>query len=382
MSKKKIFFIIIAVVVFLALANNAEKKEQEENNVPVPVEVTAPTSRSFYMGFTQWPPEFTVDGIVGNFEKVNRYGDLNVYHQLGGVPWVEAEQGTLPARIKKDWTDLKAFFSGNKPTYVGFSPLSSTDRSGLAEYSNEKSDNEVLPSDWKNLKFNDPRVIKAYTSYVDQGIQFFNPRYVALNIEGNLLFAKNAGAFDEFVEFNKEVYTALKAKYPYITFLSIAQVEHLNGVASDAKGKEEELAAMKKLAQYSDAIGLSVYPYTAGQETIDVTYFDAALSLGKPLAVTESGFNSQKVKIGFTSLVGSREGQVAFEKVLLETANKNNFLFVVNWAATDYSKLIATLPGAVRNAAKIWEFTGMYDSEGKEKPALTVWKAYFNAPKR
>lgn len=52
----------------------------------------AESSRSFYMGFTRWPPEATAVGI----ERMNRFiaehGDLTALHFDGGIPWPEALQ--------------------------------------------------------------------------------------------------------------------------------------------------------------------------------------------------------------------------------------------------------------------------------------------------
>jgi len=47
-------------------------------------------TRSFYMGFTPWPYDATINAVNVTYQKIQQQGDL-VHHQImQGIPWDEA----------------------------------------------------------------------------------------------------------------------------------------------------------------------------------------------------------------------------------------------------------------------------------------------------
>jgi hypothetical protein len=79
------------------------------------------------------------------------------------------------------------------------------------------------------------------------------------------------------------------------------------------------------------------------------------------------------------TLRGSEADQRQFTELLLSTAARDRYEFVISFATTDFERLCARLPPPVDDLARIWAYTGMQTSDRKPKPALSVWDAYLAA---
>ena len=78
-------------------------------------------------------------------------------------------------------------------------------------------------------------------------------------------------------------------------------------------------------------------------------------------------------------LNGSDTDQEQFTELLLKTAAREKYEFVINFATTDFERLVAKLRPPQDDIARIWAFTGMQSGDKKPKPAQAQWDAYFNA---
>ena len=76
---------------------------------------------------------------------------------------------------------------------------------------------------------------------------------------------------------------------------------------------------------------------------------------------------------------GSEADQLQFTELLLETAAENEYLFVINFATTDFEKLCEKLPPPLDDLARIWAYTGMQTSDKSPKLVLAEWDAYLKA---
>jgi hypothetical protein len=65
--------------------------------------------------------------------------------------------------------------------------------------------------------------------------------------------------------------------------------------------------------------------------------------------------------------------------LLLKTAARDRYEFVINFATTDFERLVAKLRPAQAEIARIWAFTGMQTSDKKPKSAQAQWDAFFRA---
>jgi hypothetical protein len=79
------------------------------------------------------------------------------------------------------------------------------------------------------------------------------------------------------------------------------------------------------------------------------------------------------------TLHGSEAAQAQFTELLLRTAARDHYEFVINFATTDFEKLCAKLPAPMDDLARIWAYTGLQTSDGKPKPALAVWDVYLHS---
>ena len=106
-----------------------------------------------------------------------------------------------------------------------------------------------------------------------------------------------------------------------------------------------------------------------------------AKAFRKPIAIAESGTTSRNIELKAfkLTLMGSPEGQRQFTELLLRTASRDNYEFVINYATTDFEKLCEKLPPPMDDLARIWAYTGMQTSDRKLKPAFAVWHGWLKA---
>jgi hypothetical protein len=115
---------------------------------------------------------------------------------------------------------------------------------------------------------------------------------------------------------------------------------------------------------------------------VPADFLDFAKGFRKPIAVSESGMTSCDVELKAFKLTlrGSEADQTQFTELLLKTAARDRYEFVITFATTDFEKLCAKLPPPVDDLARIWAYTGLQTSDKKPKPALAIWDAYLKAP--
>ena len=381
-KKTKIISASFILFVFLALASEFDKKQKqsaeteailESLNVPV-------TSRTFRLGFTPWPPDLSNSAVAEVYGFINEHADLVAHHMDNGVPWQESLDGAdYSTHLLEDWQRRKTNTPQGHTVYLALTPLD-FDRSGLAPYWGTK-DNLPLPQAWSDKALNDPDVMKAYFNYVRRSVEFFDPHYVAIGIESNIMLSKVPEQWDKYLELNKFVYSQLKKEFPNIEIFSTIQLEFLKGIDADASGdKDVQIEGVKNLLMHSDLAAVSTYKYGLGHNPVEPEYFDEVLSLNKKVAIAEMGAMSSDTKVFGMKLKSTDADQVKFIASMLSAAEENGFEFVVNFVAIDYDQLIHKLTKDIAQIANIWVHTGLVDTDRKEKPALQIWDSYSRAP--
>ena len=138
--------------------------------------------------------------------------------------------------------------------------------------------------------------------------------------------------------------------------------------------------------KHSDLAALSIYPHMSYDvpRPIPAGMLDFAKTFGKPIAVAESGMTSRDVELKAFRLTlrGSEAEQKRFTEILLSTAARDRYEFVIVFATTDFDKLCAKLPPPIDDLARIWAYTGLQTGDLKPKPALATWERYLKAPYR
>lgn len=339
--------------------------------------VRGPATRPFLMGFTLWPADLTLQGLVTAQDFAYAHGDIVAVTFLGGVPWPEAFSGKVFSQDVRD--NLKYRPPAGKKLLVSISPLDKN-RKRLAPYWGE-TENLPLPKPWNKLPLNSPRVKRAFVNFVLRCVQALHPDYLAIAMEANVLLSREPSKWRQFKDLYRSTYVTVKRAYPKLPVFFTTDVLHYKKLARDAKADQQREVA--ELMRYSDLFAMSVYPHMSLEvpRPLPPDFFDFATRFRKPIAVSDSGMNSRSVLLrtyGIT-LPGSDAAQVQFTKLLLATAARDRYAFVINFATTDSERLVARLRSPLNDLARIWEFTGMQTAEKVPKPALAVWDSYLKA---
>lgn len=332
------------------------------------------------IGFTPWPYDLTEEALNETYDFINKNSTIISHHLDGGVPWQEALDGkVLPKHLLDDWKRRKEKTSERTKVFLSLTPINFS-RDGIAAYWGDKGDNLPLPRYWKDKSFKDPEVILAYTRYVLAAIKFFEPEYLAIGIESNVIITHSPEKWDDYLVLNQSVYKAVKRQYPDLSVFATVQYEHLRGI-EDVSKKNHGLqkSAVVELLKFSDLLALSTYKYGfIHPNKISDNYFNEALSFEKPLAIAEMGAMSETTFVMGIPLFASEGNQKEFVEMVLENAKKHNFAFVINWVAIDFDEMLLKLPSEFRAVAKAWVHTGLWDEDRDPRPAFKVWEEYLN----
>jgi hypothetical protein len=344
---------------------------------PIP-EVIGPPTRPFYMGFTLWPADLSEDGIRTAQNFAQAHGDIVSLMFIGGIPWPEALDGKPFSQDVQD--NLSYRPAAGKKLFVSISPLD-RDRRALAPYWGEK-DNLPLPKPWDKEPFNSPRVKKAYLNFVRRTVQTMRPDYLAIGVESNVLLTREPTKWRPFKDLYRETYTVLKKSYPTLPIFFTTEVLHYKKLTMEAKGTEQE-REVAELMKQSDLFAMSVYPHMSTEvpRPVPGNFFDFATRFKRPIAVSESGMTSRNISMRSYGLVlnGSDADQQQFTELLLRTAARDKYDFVINFVTTDFERLVAKLRPPQDDLARLWAFTGMQTGDKQPKPAQALWDAYLKA---
>ncbi len=344
-------------------------------------ESAAPSARPFRMGFTRWPADLSIKGFLTAQNFAHAHGDIVSVMFIGGIPWPEALEGKPFSRDVEN--NLRYRPPAGKRVLLSISPLNK-DRKDIAPYWGEK-DNLPLPKPWDRMGLDSPEVKKAYLAFTLRAVKAMNPDFLAIGIESNVLLSNNPARWKQLKSLHRATYAAVKEQYPTLPVFFTTEVLHYKKLATEAKDKDQE-GEVADLMKHSDLFAMSVYPHMSYgvPRPIPADFLDFAKALHKPIAVAESGMSSRDVELkafGLT-LRGSEADQNRFTEILLSTAARDRYEFVISFATTDFDKLCTKLPPPVDDLARIWAYTGMQTGELKPKPALATWDRYLKAEYR
>ena len=330
------------------------------------------------MGFTRWPADLTPEGVATAQKFAELHGDIVAVMFIGGIPWPQAFEGkSFPKDVQNALADRP---SNNNKLFLSISPLD-RDRKGLAPYWGE-TDNQPLPKPWDKEPLNSPRVKKAFLNFVSQAVKTMRPDYLAIGVESNVLLSRDSPKWWQLKELHRETYSALKKMYPQLPVFFTTEVLHYKRLARDAKQSDQE-KEVAELMRYSDLFAMSLYPYMSLEtpRPLPEHFLDFARRFKKPIAVSESGMTSRDVPLRSygISLLGSEGEQRDFTELLLKTAARDKYEFVINFASTDSDRLVNRLRPPLDDLARIWAFTGIQTSTGRPKPALAIWDSFLKA---
>jgi hypothetical protein len=350
-------------------------------------------SRSYYMGLTPFPYDIsTLDAVEYVYGKIKTDADLMAHHFDNGIPWNEAlNNTTYPSKVTDDWLFRKSRTPAGHKLYVAITPINSM-RNGLAPIWNSTGDNQPLTAPWDGYDFNHANVKTAYLNYCKSVIGYFNPDYIAVGVEVNLVKKQIPAQWDAYLELQSETYAALKVLYPDLPiFVTLTGIDLVEGY-SDAN-HTDQMAALAQIIDYTDYYAISLHPFFAEIPggVLPPDMFERIFSLSsKPACITETSFPAEALTMTAYDpdivLAGTREKQRHYFSFLLNKAQEHNLVFVVNFLVRDYDVLWSTpIPGGLgspEDISKAWRDTGFYDGNGAARPALAEWKSRLALPVR
>jgi len=403
-SKQKIIFIIIMVFLFGSLSliasgccapiniltGNIPRGSNSDYDFDITVnpdkqisldDYRFPEKRSFDMGFTPFPYDFTIEAVEFTFANINHHSDMVVHHFDNGIPWEEALNDSKMARnIMYDLNDRISRTGADKDIYLAVTPLS-TYRDQLAGYWGE-SENMDLPDEWKDKSFSDPEIIKAYLNYCIFMIDKFEPKYFAYGIEVNMLGKHDPVVFKDYLVLVESTYASLKSSYPDLPLFLTIQLETFN---NDFENQKE---IIESLLPYTDFIAISSYPFGNFTDPDDIPdeWFSRlyAMAPDKPVAIAETAFLAEDLSLDiFDGYIaeGNQKYQVRYLDLLFSEMADIDCRFITWFVIRDYDQLwIAMEEQGVDNIFKSWRDTGLIDEQGNPRLALGYWDKWLSLP--
>lgn len=362
---------ILATGMSPVAGNNKQATEE-------PSSVASKTVRPFYMGFSPWPYDLTLEAVEWTDQAIKAHGDIIEQHFEEGVPWQEAlDNRPYEPAMRKEIAD-RARRMGNYRRIVSINAINMA-RNGLAEYRGKRN-NMPLSGEWKKRRLNDPTVKQAYLQYCNQIIENLRPDFLLIGVEVNLLQRLKDSSWKEYMELHRYIYRALKKSHPNLPLLaSVVCTSYFPGLC-DEDNPIDQRAKLRELLPYVDVLGFSVHPFMSSwtaERVPDQMFFHElfALASGKPFAITESSYPAQawQMQVGWSPVKfnGTPEKQAAFLKAMLDASLKLRPRFISWFCIRDYDRLSRRIPNIP--LIIVWRDTGLFDEQGQPRQALRVW---------
>ncbi len=339
--------------------------------------------RNFFMWFTTWPPWYSIEDVNRWYEFIKNNSDIVSYHFDNWIPWIEAlNWDEYSQHLKNDWNYKKSNTPDTHKLFISITPIN-FERSDLAWYW-WKSEGMPLPSSWQGKKFNDSDVKKAFLTYARDIIEYFNPDYLALGIESNMIIVNNPENREAYKELHKYVYSELKKDYSDLPIFNTVSIMPLNSVKKEIDANYNLKEVNDLCYNHCDLIWISAYPYwwdywpAWKEDQLKDSYFDVLEKLNKKIAISETWVPSRDFSTLWIDFKFNEAYQKKYIEILLKNAKEKDFEFVIIWTGIDFDKLIEVIPDwQIKEIAKIWLYTWLETYSWKKKSAYYIWKNYF-----
>jgi hypothetical protein len=271
-------------------------------------------------------------------------------------------------------------YQADKKVLLSVSPLN-MGRDGMALYRGS-SESMDLPSPWDSYELNSIQVKTAFLNYTESMIMLFEPDYLIIGVEVNLLIRNNPDLWESYLELHDYVYSNLKEEYPDLPIgVSVFCVPYFPDW-SPTDNLEEQLAGLKELEDSSDFISFSVHPFMSAltAETFPDDYLRKLFEMtDNPVAISESSYPAQYWQTITEPVIdfnGTPEKQSNFLSGLLGESNTFEALFVIWFSIHDYDAL---WEGALNRdpIGLVWRDTGLFDETGKSREAFDLWQSWY-----
>jgi hypothetical protein len=322
--------------------------------------------RSVAVGFSSMPAEQTVDSYVNAFATAARYGEMLLISRT--PPWQEFFPNQHPSEDTNSTTRLETALLDQYDdlqlvyTIDPTDPVVERDRvAGLPA--------SVDPADG----FANANLRNAFVAYALYIVRNYEPEYLALGVEINMLRSRNPQQFEHFVSLYNETYDAVKEARPGTKVFPTFQLEDLEGNLGEPHPPDWEV--LDAFRGRLDLLAISTYPYLADIRTAEDLRPDYYSQLSDrfdgEILIVESGYASAPVAA--QRLVGNEADQDVFLQRLLNDAQAFGFSGVIWRAALD-----PQYAGA--GAIAVFRDIGLRKGDGSNKAAWTTWETWALRP--
>ena len=344
-----------------------------------PTPTPAPT-RSFYMGFTPWPYDATIDAVNFTYDRIHEHGDMVKHHLMQGIPWDAAyAQTAYPTAVENEINGRINATNNDKVIFLAIDSLNVSRNALVGNWSENGGEDRQAP--WDTRDYNDAEVIEAYTNFALDMISRFQPEYFSYGTEVSDLILNNSTSFDNFVVFAEAVYTTIKAEHPNLKLMATVALK-----SPDSASKTTIENNFSRIIDFVDVVGISAYPYAfyspGDRETpndLPTNWISQIQDIAgnKPLAITETGWVGEELTITNYGLTVESSEQIQNNYVveLLEEANQLNTEFVIWFSVTDFDAMWNNALGQ-DDLSAIWKDTGLYDENLQARDGLSTWDGY------
>ncbi|MFL5740016.1 MAG: hypothetical protein ACJ75B_07355 [Flavisolibacter sp.] len=332
--------------------------------------------RTFYMGVTPWPSDFTTVAQDQSYSFIQDHCDFVSHHFDEGIPYEEAWQHQpFPQSLVNDLNERKQKTAGKK-ILLSVSALDLSRHQKAGYYSSDSIPDSTRKL-WQQLPFNDPKMVAAYTNFLSYMIDLLQPSFVNYGVESNEVHWVDS-SFAAYKDFLSQVYAQMKTRYPQLPFF-------LSFMVTD---DPRSLALASQLLPYSDYITLSAYPYATAASVasgksdpsvLPADFFTRFLDLApaKPWAIAETGFIAQDLVIPSLSL--NIQGNVSWQEQYLDQlctlCENRKAKFLVWFCSADYDAGDQRLKqmGLYQDFFGLWQDTGLLDENNHARPSYNLW---------
>jgi hypothetical protein len=321
----------------------------------------AAPSRSFRMGFAEFPPRPDPALVLPTLEVWTQRADAGLV-QLG-IPWGVLLGGTeAREEVRQVRLPLANYYRGK-----GLTVAVTLDVTDGLDRRREAPELVAL-----GRSITDTAVQRLYREYVAAVDTIIRPDYLSLAAETNLIrLAAPDSVYQAVVAMTNQAWAERHADGSAARFMISVQVEVAWNRLGGPPGPYLGIGVDRTDFPFADALGLSSYPYLAGFEDPDhlpADYYSRLMEGDSlPMVVLEGGWSSRTV--GATT--SSPAEQARYLERQSELLNRARAAIVFQITFTDLE--VGAWPVGVEPFA----YLGLVDSAFTPKPALATWDSIF-----
>jgi hypothetical protein len=324
-------------------------------------------TRTWEMGFYPTPPRLTVPEVLQTINLMSNRAELAVIHEE--LPWTDLIQGT----------DINTILDNQKQGLLDYLRAKGLRILFMADLTDGLSRGQEPPKlRALNRSITEPAVQQLYRDYVLAFVARFEPEYIGLTAETNLVRAAASPAvYAAMVQAANDAAEDLRAANVTAPLLISVQVETAWGVlfgSGPYQGIERDFVDFP----FMQMLGLSSYPYFAyaTPEDIPADYYQRLLNgRSLPALVCEGGWTSASV----ATIASSPQIQARYITRQAELLDSIQALAVAQTLFVDID--LEALEISVPDNLYLFVSLGLMDDTFTAKPALAVWDNLFARPR-